>query len=61
MLLLLFIYVAVMILTAIRASPPGAPKTKLILKSKDRDPFAIDEMHFYEMQLHMCAKGVSEW
>lgn len=50
-----------MILTAIRASPPGAPKTKLILKPKDRDPFAIDEMHFYEMQLHMCAKGVSAW
>lgn len=34
LLLLLFIYVAGVILTVITASPPGAPKTKLILKSK---------------------------
>lgn len=58
--LVLVIYVAVMILTAIKASPPGAPKTKLILKSKGRDPFPINEMQFCEMQFHICMPRVSQ-
>lgn len=48
-----------MILTAVTASPPGAPKTKLILKSEGRDPFSISEMQFCEMHLHICMPRVS--
>lgn len=49
-----------MLLTAITASPPGAPKTKMIPKSKGRDPFSINEMQFCELQLHICMPRMSQ-
>lgn len=60
MLPLLLIYVAVIIITAITASPPSASQTELLLKTKDGDQFSITEMQLdVKCNILFVCKGVS--